>query len=264
MVPETRVMLWSAPRCLSSVFERSVRELSGVEVFHEPLQRAFYEQERRTEFDLDSELQSKHPSKSYDSIEGMLVADYSDCDAVFVKDLAYYIPPDRFKNYIEGEISNYHHTFLIRSPRLTVPSHWRVCVKNGLSFPGIDTEVHRKLYDFFELIHSTTNQVIVIDAVDLLSNPEAYMKQYCRKTGLPYNIKMLSWTPGIVEDWTGCDFYMDWHWSAMYSSGFSMGISKQDEKDFPVMKDFPPEVEEEIKKNMPYYEVMYKHRMNLP
>ena len=42
-LPLTRVFLWTAPRCLSTVSERSVRELDGVKVLHEPYNSAYRE-----------------------------------------------------------------------------------------------------------------------------------------------------------------------------------------------------------------------------
>jgi len=38
----TQVFLWSAPRCLSTAFERSMRELNEVKVLHEPLLAPYY------------------------------------------------------------------------------------------------------------------------------------------------------------------------------------------------------------------------------
>ena len=38
----SRVILWTAPCCLSTAFELSVRELEGVEVVHEPHSLAFW------------------------------------------------------------------------------------------------------------------------------------------------------------------------------------------------------------------------------
>ena len=263
MDPQTRVILWTAPRCLSSAFERSVRELRGVKVFHEVHRGAYcYGPERKSDFFTDSETSSKFVKHTYDYIQNMLVANYSNFSAVFLKDMGYYIPRDQFRNYIEGKFSCYKHTFLIRNPRQAIPSYWKLCEKNGWSFPGPRTETQRKLCELFEFIHSASKEVVVIDAADLLSNPEAVMDHYCRRTGLPYSKEMLTWTPGIVQDWTETKNYRDWHGSAMYSSGFNMDIRKQDKQDIPVAECFPREVEEEIQKNLPYYETMYKYRMS--
>ena len=41
-MPPTRVLLWSAPRSMSTAFERSIRELDGVKVIHQPHSMAYY------------------------------------------------------------------------------------------------------------------------------------------------------------------------------------------------------------------------------
>ena len=52
-----RVVLWSAPRCMSSVFERSIRELQDVKVIYEPHQQAYY-------YGPERKLDSNHPEPS--------------------------------------------------------------------------------------------------------------------------------------------------------------------------------------------------------
>ena len=92
--------------------------------------------------------------------------------------------------------------------------------------------------------------MIVIDSADLLNNPEAIMEQYCKKTGLPYNKKMLTWTPGIMEDWTELEYYKEFHWNAMYSSVFNALVKAQGKQESPITDSYPPEVEKEIQKDM--------------
>ena len=79
------------------------------------------------------------------------------------------------------------------------------------------------------------------------------MQQYCQETGLPYSERMLTWSPGIVQDWAEFEYCKDWHWNAMYSSGFNKDIKKETQSEA-----LPLIVEEEIQKAMPYYEAMHK------
>ena len=146
---------------------------------------------------------------------------------------------------LEGKFS----TFLIRNPRLATPSQWKICEKNRFSFPGPEGG-YPKLCELFKLIHRTSKEVIVIDSADLLNNPETIMEQYCKKTGLPYNKKMLTWTPGIVEDWTEFEYYKEFHWNAMYSSVFNALVKAQGKQESPITDSYPPEVEKEIQKDM--------------
>ena len=109
-----------------------------------------------------------------------------------------------------------------------------------------------ELYEWFEFVQSRGKVAAVIDAADLMRNPERVMQHYCAATGLQYDKKMLTWSPGVVEEWT---VYKEWHWNAMFSSGFNVGLSESDHH-----KPYPPVVEEVIQKDMPYYKAMYKHR----
>ena len=108
LLTRTRVLLWSAPRCLSSVFERSVRELSSVKVIYEPHQAAYYYgPERTTEAsqgtaDDENMLQSMHTLHTYDYADRKLLADYDGYGALFAKDMAYFIPNERFEVYTLG------------------------------------------------------------------------------------------------------------------------------------------------------------------
>lgn len=40
--PQNRIFLWTAPRCISTAFERSVMEVGGGKLFHEPYTSSYY------------------------------------------------------------------------------------------------------------------------------------------------------------------------------------------------------------------------------
>ena len=257
-LPTSRVMLWTAPRCMSSAFERAVRELQDVKVVYQPHVGPFYfGPERRTESYIYPEIEKKYVAYTYDYADKKLLANYSNFSAVFSKSMAYLIPVEKYETYTRGKFSVYKHTFLIRNPCLSIPSRWRVCKRNGFDFPGVQTTAPQKLWELFEYIRSKTYQeVVVVDASDLLRDPGAILSQYCQKTGLVYCNEMLTWQPGVVEDWTEYPYFEEWHGSAMFSSGFSKGLKTSEQQ---VAETFPSEVEEEIQKAMPYYEDMHKH-----
>ena len=264
LVPSTRVILWTTPRSSSSVFERSVRELSKVKVMYEPHQDAFFfgpERTLKNIYDIDklTDKLIKYASYTYDYVDQRLLAKYEGSNAVFVKNMAFFIPKERYSKYVEGNFSTFKHSFLIRNPREAILSFWKVCMKNGFTF--LVRDAYSKLYELFQFLQNTGRPITVIDSVDLLENPESIMQQYCMETGLPYDKQMLTWSPGIVQDWAEYIHYEDWHWNAMYSSGFNKGIRKDTIKDSSF--EVPPIVEEEIQKAMPFYETMHKFRMTV-
>ena len=112
LLTRIRVLLWSAPRCLSSVLERSVRELSSVKVIYEPHHAAYYHgPERKIEpakgtadYDMADVLQSKYSLHNYDYADRKLLENYDGHGALFAKDMAYFIPNERFEVYTRGEL----------------------------------------------------------------------------------------------------------------------------------------------------------------
>ncbi len=259
---QSRVILWTSIRSCSSVFERSIRELQGVKCLYEPFQYAYFHgcgtlrQKGYTNIKLEA--------ATYEVAEQSLLAEYEGCDYLFAKNQAVYVPRENFSKLTEGGFVDFNHTFLIRNPRKAIPSQWKACVRSNYDFPTHETagvQGYSKLYELLEFIQNTGRDVIVIDAADLMKNPEYIMKLYCDRTGLPYDKQMLTWTPGEVKDWTSIqDNSEHWHWNAMYSSGFSTLAPDRN-----IPPSLPKEyIDEVIEECMPYYDAMYKYRVKLP
>jgi hypothetical protein len=113
-------------------------------------------------------------------------------------------------------LAKYHFTFLIRHPRRAIPSFWRCTVPplsetTGYS-PFSPSEAGyselRRLFDFLKDNHliglgktgeKTNNRganevtITVVDADDLLDDPERVIKAFCKDVGLKYSPDMLQW-----------------------------------------------------------------------
>ena len=216
-------------------------------MIYEPHQSAYYQ-------DNEGEGGQYIPSV-YDSADEKLLANYDGCSALFAKNMGYFIPKERYETYAEGRFATFKHTFLIRTPLKSIPSYERARKKCNFPFPdGLNAFI--ELYGLFKLMQSRGKVTAVIDADDLQADPEKVMQYYCTATGLPYDKKMLSWTPGVVEDWTTFRYYREWHSSAMFSSGFNVGVQGSATEDGHIL----PAVKEQLEKEMPYYEALHKHR----
>ena len=257
-VSQNRVVLWTAPRCLSSVFERSIRELKDVKVVFEPHQQAYYYgPERKTDGNLQT-IDDINPSATFKAADEELLKSHMDCQFVFIKNHAYFVEGD-YERYAEANIK---HTFLIRNPSKSIVS--LVKVRKKCSFdPLPSVNGMQQLHDLFKIVSKHTDSLpVVIDADDLLRNPKGIMEQYCNATGLPFNESMLTWTPGVVLDWTENSKCNEWHGAAMMSSGFmkpSSVTQTPSEEDLLLLK----ECETAIQEALPYYEAMYSTRMRL-
>lgn len=151
-------------------------------------------------------------------------------------------------------LEKFHFTFLIRHPRFSIPSFYRCTVPPLDSMTGFydympseaGYDELRRVFDYLRSVNLigpkiagpiddkiTDNQngamrkdpnkidICVIDADDLLDNPEATISAYCRKVGIDYDPKMLKWDSEVdhqhsreaFEKWKG------FHEDAINSTG---------------------------------------------
>ena len=139
---------------------------------------------------------------------------------VFIKDMAYYLmPPDGKHTQIAPSLGggveagnptnlplavlrNFHFTFLIRHPRRSIPSYWRCTIPPLSDINGFDHFMPNeagyaelvRLFDF--LVNSglvDRDQLTVVDADDMLDNPEHTIREYCRRTDIDFCPEMLEW-----------------------------------------------------------------------
>jgi hypothetical protein len=113
-------------------------------------------------------------------------------------------------------LEKFHFTFLIRHPRSAIPSYYRCCIpplveRTGFT-PFMPEEAGydelRRLFDYLKdtgligpKIASRQNaelkegqvEICVIDADDMLDDPEGILRQYCDSIGLDFNQEMLKW-----------------------------------------------------------------------
>ncbi len=81
-----RVILWTAPRSVSTAFERSIRELPTGHILHEPFSQACYLGPERAFGARDYEGDY---SKTFGNAWKSLTADHIGKDFVFSKDMAF-------------------------------------------------------------------------------------------------------------------------------------------------------------------------------
>ncbi|GJC80679.1 hypothetical protein ColLi_03517 [Colletotrichum liriopes] len=94
-------------------------------------------------------------------------------------------------------------TFLIRHPRRSIPSYYRCTVPpldevtgfSNFSASEAGYDELRRLFDF--LIRERVvdeKDLMVVDADDLLDDPEGIIKAYCAHVGLDFTDSMLNWS----------------------------------------------------------------------
>lgn len=139
---------------------------------------------------------------------------------VFIKDMAYYLmPPDGKRAPIAPSMGGgieagnpttlpldvlrkFHFTFLIRHPRRSIPSYYRCIIPPLSDITGWDQFLpseagYEELARLFDLLVNSglvdRDQLTVVDADDMLDNPEPIIREYCRRTDIDFRPEMLEW-----------------------------------------------------------------------
>jgi hypothetical protein len=112
-------------------------------------------------------------------------------------------------------LKQFHFTFLIRHPRYSIPSYWRCTIPPLNSITGFHNfmpseagyDELRRVFDYLvslnhvgpvkaggeEKCKDGEVSITVIDADDLLDNPEGIIRAYCKEVGIEFTPKMLVW-----------------------------------------------------------------------
>lgn len=102
-------------------------------------------------------------------------------------------------------LSNFQFTFLIRSPRQSIPSLYECCIPpksfvtefHGFLAADAGYEELRRLFDYLVTIKqigpNTENEICIVDAEDLLEFPKEIMERFCHSVEIPFDFKSLEW-----------------------------------------------------------------------
>ncbi|RDW71273.1 hypothetical protein BP6252_07836 [Coleophoma cylindrospora] len=112
-------------------------------------------------------------------------------------------------------LKQFHFTFLIRHPRSSIPSYWRCTIPPLDKVTGFydfmpseaGYDELRRVFDFLRTeqqigpthagehddLKNGEVSITVIDADDLLNDPEGIIKAYCKEVGIDYKDDMLCW-----------------------------------------------------------------------
>ena len=236
------IAFWVHPRSLSTAFERMMIERGDFEVLHEPFSLLYYYIEKRAHGTY------MHPDPNAPtSWEEMVNYVFSKAEKkpLFFKDMSYHVIHHADSQFLE----NFTNTFLIRDPRQTLLSHYKM--NPDFTYEEAGYEALYKLYKIVGEIQG--KPPVIIDAADLENNPEYIVKRYCELIKIPFVLDALHWKPGEVKAWS---VWKEWHIDAMKSSGF---IKNMETFDFDL--DVDPKLEEYYKKVSPFYEEMYELRI---
>ncbi|KAH7349917.1 P-loop containing nucleoside triphosphate hydrolase protein [Plectosphaerella cucumerina] len=220
------------PRACSTAFERVfMTQRENLSCVHEPFGDAFYygpeRLSERYENDPEGREQSGFANTTYaDVLRAIDESSEEGAKRIFIKDIIHYLfppaaaPADLAPSVVDGAtgtrekgnptvlpldiLRRFQFTFLIRHPRRSIPSYFRCTVPpldkvTGFSnFDPLEAG-YDELRRFFDLCLAEglvdPANLVVIDADDLLDDPEAVLRAYCERVGLDFCEGMLNWSP---------------------------------------------------------------------
>ena len=146
-----------------------------------------------------------------------------------------------------SDFEGFAHAFLIREPDRMIASYLRK--RETASFENFGMERQAEFFDreAERLGHAPP----VIDANDVLRNPEAVLSALCNALRIPWDQSMLSWEPGRRT--TDGPWAPHWYGAVEASTGF--GPPETD------AVDLPDEARRVADRCQPYYEKLAAHRL---
>ena len=204
-----RIAMWSGPRNLSTALMRSFGNRPDTFVSDEPYYGAFLETSG-----------ADHPMRD-EVIAAM------DCDWRSVaRTLAGPVPGGRpvwyqkhMWHHMVGPVgyddfAGFTHAFLIRAPERMIASYLRKRESAAFGDFGLDRQA-----EFFEREADRLGAAPpVVDAADILADPERTLSALCARLGIPFDRSMLSWPPGRRA--TDGPWAPHWYGAVEASTGF--------------------------------------------
>ena len=147
------------------------------------------------------------------------------------------------------DFQGFTHAFLIREPGRMIASYLRKRESAAFENFGLDRQA-----EFFEREADRLGAPPpVIDANDVLTDPEGTLAKLCRTIGIPWDPAMVSWAPGR----RATDGPWAPHWYAVVEKSTGFGPPETDPVDLPV------EARRLADRCRPFYERLAEHRLRL-
>ena len=146
-----------------------------------------------------------------------------------------------------GDFAGFTHAFLVREPERMIGSYLRKRERAAFDDFGLERQA-----EFFEREADRLGRAPpVIDAGDVLADPQGVLSTLCAALGIPWDPAMLRWASGRRETdgvWAG-----HWYGAVERSTGFGPPETEPDE--------LPPEAQRLADRCRSYYDRLAAHRL---
>jgi hypothetical protein len=185
-----RLAMWSGPRNISTALMRSWGNRPDTAVVDEPFY-AFYLQTTGRDHPGAMEIMTHCETRVQQITQGLTGPVPGNRPVFYQKHMAHHLLPEVDRGWL-GQVTN---CFLIRDPAEVIPSYIK---RNGEpSLEDLGFVQQAAIFDW--VCRHTGKTPPVIDARDVLQNPEGILRLLCQAVGVEFDKAMLSWPPGLRD-----------------------------------------------------------------
>ena len=242
-VAPIRVAMWSGPRNISTAMMRSWANRPDTAIVDEPFYACYLHATGADHPGADEVIATGETE--WRNVVAQLTGEVPGGKRIFYqKQMTHHLLPEISRDWL-GSVTN---CFLIRDPRAVIASYTK---KNHE--PTLDDLGFVQQAEIFEWVWAHTGAIpAVIDAADVLKNPERTLALLCESVSVEFSPAMLSWPPGL----RATDGIWAKHWYAEVES--STGFRAPGERTVEV----PPHLQPVYEACRAIYEQLFQHRLH--
>lgn len=238
-----RIAMWSGPRNISTAMMRSWGNRADTFVCDEPFYASYLEATGREHPDAAEVI--ARGETDWRKVIAQLTGPVPNGKPIFYqKQMTHHLLPEIDRSWL-GCVTN---CFLIRDPAEVIISYIKKNDDPALGDIGFVQQA-----EIFDWVCARTGAVPpVIDARDVLENPERILRLLCDAVGVEFTEAMLSWPPGLRES----DGIWAKHWYGEVAK--STGFHKPEGRETPQV---PDRLRDVWRRALECYEHLHVHRL---
>jgi len=243
MTQAIRIAMWSGPRNISTAMMRAWGNRSDTSVFDEPFY-AYYLKATGKKHPGAEEVIARGETDRRRIITLLTGPVPSRRRIFFQKHMTHHLLPEIDREWL-GTVTN---CFLIRDPSDVIASY--IKKREDLALEDLGFVQQMEIFDF---VRSRMNAIPpIVDAKDVLENPERILRLLCKAVGVEFSELMLSWPPGLRET--------DGVWAKYWYGEVAKTTSFQPRR--PRREEVPKRLRETYDRCRACYERLYGYRLH--
>ena len=242
MDPIKRICLWSGPRNVSTAVMYAFDQRADTRCVDEPLYGYYLDRSDAQHPGRETVLGAMN--RDGEAVVRDVILGTSDHRVLFLKQMAHHLRGLDWA-FLDQTVN----VVLTRDPEEVLPSLTQQVPEATLADTGYDTQVQLMRH-----LQTRGASPVVLDARELLLDPESVLRELCDRIDLAFDANMLSWPAGPRS----CDGVWASHWyhNVHRSTGFAPYRPKTDP--------FPEHLEPLLAECQPLYQTLYAVALRAP